>query len=110
MTWSTGFRAPQAYDEDLHVTAVGGEGVLISLADGLKPEKSNSFSGSVDISGQIGHFQTNLLIEGFYTSLNDVFYTTDSLPDKILNWDQLIHLLVPWIQHTHRHQSRWAAA
>ena len=25
LTWSTGFRAPQAYDEDLHVTAVGGE-------------------------------------------------------------------------------------
>ena len=74
LTWSTGFRAPQAYDEDLHVTAVGGEGVLISLADGLKPEKSNSFSGSVDLSGHIGHFQTNLLIEGFYTSLNDVFY------------------------------------
>ncbi len=37
LTWSTGFRAPQAYDEDLHVTAVGGEGVLIRLAEGLKP-------------------------------------------------------------------------
>ena len=74
LTWSTGFRAPQAYDEDLHITAVGGEGVLINQAEGLKPEKSNSFSGSVDLSGQIGHFQTNLLIEGFYTSLKDVFY------------------------------------
>lgn len=74
LTWSTGFRAPQAYDEDLHVTAVGGEGVLIRLADGLKPEKSNSFSGSIDWTAIIGHFQTNLLIEGFYTSLNDVFY------------------------------------
>ena len=74
LTWSTGFRAPQAYDEDLHVTAVGGEGVLIRLADGLKPEKSNSFSGSVDLSGQMGHFQTNLLVEGFYTALKDVFY------------------------------------
>ena len=74
LTWSTGFRAPQAYDEDLHITAVGGEGVLIHLAEGLKPEKSNSFSGSVDLSGQIGHFQTNLLVEGFYTALKDVFY------------------------------------
>ena len=74
LTWSTGFRAPQAYDEDLHITAVGGEGVLIRLADGLKPEKSNSFSGSIDWSANIGHFQTNLLIEGFYTTLDDVFY------------------------------------
>ncbi len=46
LTWSTGFRAPQAYDEDLHVTAVGGEGVLIRLAEGLKPERSNSFSAT----------------------------------------------------------------
>lgn len=72
-TWSTGFRAPQAYDEDLHITAVGGEGVLISLADGLKPERSNSYSASVDWTDQVGHFQYNLLLEGFYTSLNDVF-------------------------------------
>ena len=85
LTWSTGFRAPQAYDEDLHVTAVGGEGVLIRLADGLKPEKSNSFSGSVDLSGQIGHFQTNLLVEGFYTALKDVFYLQNVGMDALGN-------------------------
>ena len=50
LTWSTGFRAPQAYDEDLHVAAVGGEAMIIKLADNLKPERSNSFSGSVDWS------------------------------------------------------------
>lgn len=77
LTWATGFRAPQAYDEDLHVTAVGGEGVLIELADKLKPEYSNSVSGSVDWSAKFGHFQTNLLMEGFYTALNDVFVLED---------------------------------
>ncbi len=84
-TWSTGFRAPQAYDEDLHVTAVGGEGVLISLAEGLKPEKSNSLSGSVDWTDQVGHFQYNLLLEGFYTVLNDVFYLHDTGTDAAGN-------------------------
>ena len=74
LTWSTGFRAPQAYDEDLHVEAVGGDPVLIKMAPGLDPEKSNSFSGSVDWSFNMGHFQSNLLIEGFYTMLDDVFY------------------------------------
>lgn len=77
VTWSTGFRAPQAYDEDLHVTAVGGEGVLIKLADGLKAEHSNSVSGSIDWTADIGHFQTNLLLEGFYTGLDDVFVLED---------------------------------
>ena len=73
LTWSTGFRAPQAYDEDLHITAVGGEGTLIHLADGLKPEKSNSYSGSVDWAFNVGHWQANMLLEGFYTDLRDVF-------------------------------------
>lgn len=76
-TWSTGFRAPQAYDEDLHITAVGGEGVVIRIADGLKPERSNSFSGSIDWSSHIGHLHTNLLVEGFYTMLDDVFVLED---------------------------------
>jgi len=73
LTWSTGFRAPQAYDEDLHVTAVGGEGVIIRLAEGLKPERSNSFSGSVDWDFPAGIFDVDILVEAFYTSLNHVF-------------------------------------
>jgi len=77
LTYSTGFRAPQAYDEDLHVTAVGGEGVLIRLADGLREERSNSFSGSVDYTTNFGHWQANVLVEGFYTGLNDVFILED---------------------------------
>ncbi|MBR2638925.1 MAG: TonB-dependent receptor [Bacteroidaceae bacterium] len=77
ITYSTGFRAPQAYDEDLHVTAVGGEGVQIVLADNLKEERSNSFSGSVDWTTMLGHWQTNILLEGFYTGLDDVFVLED---------------------------------
>ena len=77
LTYSTGFRAPQAYDEDLHVTAVGGEGVLIKLAEGLREERSNSFSGSVDYTTTFGHWQANLLVEGFYTGLSDVFVLED---------------------------------
>ena len=77
LTYSTGFRAPQAYDEDLHVTAVGGDGVQITLADNLKEERSNSFSGSVDWSKALGHWQTNILLEGFYTDLANVFVLED---------------------------------
>ncbi len=77
LTWSTGFRAPQAYDEDLHVTAVGGEGLQIVLAPNLKEERSNSFSGSIDWTTRIGHWQANVLFEGFYTGLDDVFVLED---------------------------------
>ena len=74
LTYSTGFRAPQAYDEDLHVTVVGGEGMHIQLADNLREERSNSFSGSVDWTTNFGHWQANVLVEGFYTDLDRVFY------------------------------------
>lgn len=77
LTYSTGFRAPQAYDEDLHVTAVGGKGVQIKLADNLSEERSNSYSGSVDWTAHLGHWQANILVEGFYTDLRHVFVLED---------------------------------
>jgi len=72
-SYSSGFRAPQAFDEDLHVTAVGGEVALIRLDPNLKTEKSQSYSDSVDFYKTFGKIQTNFLIEGFYTNLDNVF-------------------------------------
>lgn len=72
-SYSTGFRAPQAFDEDLHITAVGGQVTLIRLNPDLKAEKSQSVSGSVDYYHAFGHTLFNLLIEGFHTRLNHVF-------------------------------------
>lgn len=72
-SYSTGFRAPQTYDEDLHVAIVGGERVVTVLAPGLKEESSNSVSLSADLYHRFGNVQTNLLVEAFYTDLHDVF-------------------------------------
>ena len=66
-SYSSGFRAPQAFDEDLHITAVGGNVVLIQLDPNLKTEKSHSYSASADFYKTFGQVQINLLIEGFYT-------------------------------------------
>lgn len=73
LSYSTGFRAPQAFDEDFHIAVVGGERVITVLADDLKEESSHSLSLSGDFYFNIGGVQTNLLVEGFYTSLSDVF-------------------------------------
>jgi outer membrane receptor for ferrienterochelin and colicins len=72
-SYSSGYRAPQAYNEDLHIEAVGGALGLIELDPALKPEYSHSLSASVDWYRNFGVLQTNLLAEGFYTVLNDVF-------------------------------------
>lgn len=77
LSYASGFRAPQAFDEDLHVENVGGNVAMIVLDKNLKEEKSQSLSASADIYHRWGAFQTNFLVEGFYTKLSDVFFLTD---------------------------------
>ena len=72
-SYSYGFRAPQAFDEDLHIDNVGGTVSMIRLAEDLKVEKSQSVSVSADMYHSWGDWQGNLLIEGFFTDLDDVF-------------------------------------
>lgn len=73
LSYSSGFRAPQAFDEDLHITAVGGDVALIQLDPNLKEEKSQSLSASVDFYHRFGPVQFNFLAEGFYNDLKNVF-------------------------------------
>lgn len=76
-SYSFGFRAPQAFDEDLHIDNVGGIVSMIRLAEGLRVEKSQSVSLSADMYHSWGQWQGNLLVEGFYTDLSDVFALTE---------------------------------
>ena len=72
-SYSYGFRAPQAFDEDLHIDNVGGTVSMIRLADDLRVEKSQSISVSADMYHSWGNWQGNVLVEGFFTDLDDVF-------------------------------------
>ena len=72
-SYSTGFRAPQVYDEDLHGNAIGGTISFVQNSNNLKPETSQSYSGSVCFDKMVGNVQTELLVEGFYTNLDHIF-------------------------------------
>ena len=65
LTYSEGFRAPQLFDEDLHVDIAGGEQIVRVLSDDLREERSHSLSGSIDFYHQIGNTQFNVLGELF---------------------------------------------
>lgn len=73
VSYSSGYRAPQAFDEDLHIDAVNNQSSIIELDPHLRPEYSHSFSASADLYHNFGSLQANLLVEGFYTILDDVF-------------------------------------
>ena len=81
LSYSSGYRAPQAFDEDLHIMAVGGEVAIITLSPDLRPEYSNSFSGSLNWSTRIANGDFNILAEGFYTTLDDVFILKENGTD-----------------------------
>ena len=74
MSYSTGFRAPQAFDADLHLSFAGGGVSRITLADDLKEERSKSLSVSVNYDKATDYYIYGFTLEGFYTRLIDVFY------------------------------------
>jgi len=83
--YASGYRAPQTYDEDLHVGAVGGEVHLISLDPNLKEERSHSATLSVDWYKSVNRWNFNLTLEGFFTQLNNVFALREDGHDELGN-------------------------
>jgi len=71
--YARGFRAPQAFNEDLHISSVGGEPLFVILSEGLDKETSDAFTGSLNFTKNIGLAQVNVLVEGFYTQLQNPF-------------------------------------
>lgn len=71
--YARGFRAPQAFNEDLHISSVGGEPQFVILSESLEKELSDAFTASFNYTQTYGNTQTNLLIEGFYTDLQNPF-------------------------------------
>ena len=83
-SYSEGFRAPQYFDEDLHVDIAGGEQLVRHLAKELKEERSRSLSSSVDFYHSFGAIQLNLMLEGFYTRLINPFESVTTGRDVIV--------------------------
>ena len=77
-SYAKGYRAPQLYDEDLHIEVSTAHRVLHRNSPDLDEETSHSISSSVDFNKktQLGTFY--LLAEGFYTRLLDPFVQTIS--------------------------------
>ncbi len=78
LSWAQGYRAPQAFDEDLHIELVGGAARFVRLGEDLMPERSNSFTLALEQENNIR--ETGLLssLELFYTSLLNPFLLIDA--------------------------------
>lgn len=82
VSYSQGYRAPQIFDEDLHIETSGSRKVIHKNSPDLEQEISHSYMASVDFNKKIGAIYIGLLIEGFYTQLNNSFANKYSEPDE----------------------------
>lgn len=82
VSYSQGYRAPQIFDEDLHIETSGSRQVIHRNDPDLKQETSHSMMASLDFNRQIGTIYTGFLVEGFYTQLVDAFANEFGEPDE----------------------------
>ncbi len=82
LSYSTGYRAPQIFDEDLHIETSGARQVINENDPDLKQENSSSYMLSLDFNEELGSVKTNFLVEGFYTRLHNPFRNEIGTPDE----------------------------
>lgn len=82
ISYARGYRAPQVFDEDLHILTSTARRVIHRNDPNLKQETSHSFMASLDYSHKIGSSHFNLLVEGFYTQLQNPFANEFGEPDE----------------------------
>lgn len=82
LSYSQGYRAPQIFNEDLHIEASGSRKIIIVNDPDLKQEKSHSVMASLDFNKLLGTVSTGFLTEFFYTRLTDAFVNEIGTPDE----------------------------
>ena len=73
IAYSSGYRAPQIFDEDLHIESSGARTIVHRNSHDLRQETSHSFTSSINFTRIFNQITTSLLAEGFYTQLKDPF-------------------------------------
>jgi outer membrane receptor for ferrienterochelin and colicins len=80
-SYSQGYKAPQIYDEDLHIETSGLHKVIHENDPNLKQEESRSYMLSLAYDRPLGDMQSQFLVEGFRTQLINAFANNIGDPD-----------------------------
>jgi outer membrane receptor for ferrienterochelin and colicins len=82
LSYAEGYRAPQIFDEDLHIETSGSRQVLHRNDPALVQETSHSLMASADYTFFVNNTtQVNFLLESFYTMLTNPFVNEFGEPD-----------------------------
>ncbi len=82
VSFAQGIRAPQVFDEDLHIASLGGEARVVRIDPGLRPERSVNWMAGGEWKPALWGGQALLEVNGFHTRLRDQFHLQeDDLPE-----------------------------
>ncbi len=73
LSYGAGFRAPQAFDSDMHIAFAGGGVSRVLLSPILGTETSKSLSASINYDQTSEKFIVGFTLEGFYNRLQRAF-------------------------------------
>lgn len=73
-----GFRAPQVFDEDLHLSSVGGEARIIHLDADLREERSTNYMVGAEWKPSAGPGQALVELNAFSTRLTSLFHVQEN--------------------------------
>ncbi|MBN1198048.1 MAG: TonB-dependent receptor [Bacteroidales bacterium] len=82
ISYSQGYRAPQIFDEDLHIESSGSRRVIHVNDPDLKQETSHSIMASLGFTRMVGKVGLDIRLEGFYTLLVNPFTMEFNPPDS----------------------------
>jgi outer membrane receptor for ferrienterochelin and colicins len=82
ISYGKAYRAPQIFDEDLHMEISGSRRVIFQNDPNLIQETSHSFTASFDYNNKLGKTYINLVGEAFYTILQDAFANEFGNPNE----------------------------
>ena len=77
-----GFRAPQVFDEDLHLTAIGGDIRLVTIDPNLTEERATNLMAGAEWKPPVGPGQALIEVTAFHTRLSNLFHTVVE-PDRL---------------------------
>lgn len=74
--WRTFTKAPQTFDEDLHVDVLAGDQRIVRNSADLHEEKSRTFNLGLEFQGNVNYIPVLFALTGFHTRLYDAFAQT----------------------------------
>ncbi len=91
LAYTTGFKAPQTFDEDLHIESLGGEQRVVRNASDLEPEKSRTVSAGLAYEGFISGYTFLVGVTGFHSRLSDAFTEIEDFDasDELILWKRI---------------------